>query len=106
MRSCQKAVRRSDWRTITHISIAVHAIRERAKGQFDYKLLQLSGTSAFAFAQSSSVARPGRWRAPHPQELVMKPGPQARAEPRAAPETAPLQTARPGDFQSLQYVQP
>jgi len=36
----------------------------------------------------------------------MKPGPQALAEPRAAPDIAPLQTARPGDFQSLQYVQP
>ncbi len=36
----------------------------------------------------------------------MKPGPDALAEPGSAPAIAPLQTARPGDFQSLQYVQP
>lgn len=36
----------------------------------------------------------------------MKPGADAFAEPGSAPAIAPLQTARPGDFQSLQYTRP
>ena len=36
----------------------------------------------------------------------MKPWPEALDEPTVAPNTAPLETARPGDFQSLQYVKP
>ncbi|MBK5204269.1 MAG: fused MFS/spermidine synthase [Polaromonas sp.] len=36
----------------------------------------------------------------------MKPEPEARHEPTAAPGLAPIQTACFGDFQSLQYFQP
>ncbi|MHB1249777.1 MAG: spermine/spermidine synthase domain-containing protein [Polaromonas sp.] len=36
----------------------------------------------------------------------MKAAPEALDEPTVTPDIAPLRTARPGDFQSLQYIRP